>query len=81
MSGESERGHNAKYYGPNYASFPERASDPRDDLTGWERPEFACGCGRNCSSWSDHYARKDVELAARDREDVAEEMAGEEASP
>lgn len=37
--------------------FPERESDPRDDLTGWERPAFACGCGRGCVSWEDHHAR------------------------
>jgi hypothetical protein len=35
---------------------PERRLDPRDALTGWERPAFACGCGRGCRSWKDHHA-------------------------
>jgi hypothetical protein len=34
---------------------PERSATPRDDLTGWEPPPFACGCGRGCVSWKDHH--------------------------
>lgn len=38
--------------------IPERRLEPReDDLTGWERPAFACGCGRSCVSWPDHFER------------------------
>jgi hypothetical protein len=36
--------------------MPERRTEPRDDLTGWERAPFACGCGRGCTSWKGHHA-------------------------
>lgn len=37
--------------------FPEQRAEPRDEETGWEIPAFACGCGRSCVSWADHWLR------------------------
>lgn len=55
--------------------FPEPRDTPREDtLTGWERPAFACGCGRGCVSWPDHNARVEAYRQDVDREDVADEL-------
>lgn len=43
---------------------PERRAEPLDDLCGWEKPAFACGCGRGCVSWPDHHAK----IASEDRD-------------
>lgn len=43
---------------PEVCGHPDRNPDPPDYTTGWEKPAFACGCGRGCVSWDDHHERR-----------------------